>query len=246
MTFPVTENLVSPSKVSSLMTSLIYPLGSRVVLPLYFESINIVGLEHFPVEGPLLIAPTHRSRWDGLIVGYGLGRPSTGRDLRYMVSVNEMQGPQGWLIRQFGGFAIDPDAPSIRKIRHGVVLLVNQDALVVFGEGDIFRDRTVHHLKPGLSRIALQAQRCLERRSHPFGSMPVKVLPVGLHYSQSCPKRGCAVELRIGKPLCVADYITAPCKEAAAALTMDLKIALNRLMEDETQISIAQVSAQPS
>jgi len=235
------ENLLCSADTSSWVTSVLYPFGSRVVLPLYFDEVRITGRQHFPEEGPLIIAPTHRSRWDGLVVGHGLGRPATGRDLRYMVSVNEMEGLQGWVIRQFGGFSIDPDAPTISVLRYGVDLLLNDEALVIFGEGDIFPNRAVDYIKPGLARIALQAQRKAMRKDN---LRPIRILPVGLCYSEPYPRRGCSVEVKLGPTLNVSHYLNAPVKQAAQQITVDLKSALNHLMVADMSIPSSPVSAQ--
>jgi 1-acyl-sn-glycerol-3-phosphate acyltransferase len=234
------ENSPLPSDISSWFTSLVYPVASRILLPLYFDQVRITGAHFFPENAPLIIAPTHRSRWDGLVVGHALGRPSTGRDLRYMVSVNEMGGLQGWIIRQFGGFAIDPDAPTISVLRHGVNLLLNEQALVIFGEGDIFHDRAVDYIKPGLARIALQAQKKAIRQHQP---KPIRILPVGLYYSNAHPRKGGTVEVKLAPSLNVCDYLNTSTKEAAQRITVDLKSSLNHLMLSEPPLALSQVSA---
>ncbi|NET17264.1 MAG: 1-acyl-sn-glycerol-3-phosphate acyltransferase, partial [Okeania sp. SIO1H6] len=88
-----------PSSISPWLASLSYFLGHHIVMPLYFRKINIIGKENIPKDGPVILAPTHRSRWDGLIIPYTTGRLVTGRDLRFMVSMDEMKCLQGWLIR---------------------------------------------------------------------------------------------------------------------------------------------------
>lgn len=211
------------SRVSYPFTSFIYFFGRSIVLPAYFGSIQVSGLENFPQEGPVVIAPTHRSRWDGIMVGYAFGRPIIGRDPRFMVTVNEMNGFQGWFIRQFGGFPIDPDQPSIAALRHGIDLLQANQVLVIFPEGDVMRDRYVKYLKPGFARLAIQAQKT--QKAGP----DIKVVPVVLDYGCSVPKQGCGLTIKIGLPLNITDY-QGPTKKAAATLSGDLKIALNGLI----------------
>lgn len=235
MTAKSLENLGFSSNVSPWVTSLLYPLGSRILLPLYFESIQVSGQQYLPGSGPLLIAPTHRSRWDGIVIGHCLGRPATGRNPRYMVSINEMTGFQGWLIRQFGGFAVDPDAPSISALRHGVELLLDEQPLVIFGEGDIFHKRAVDYIKPGLARIALQAQKKVLRQPY---CKSVKILPVGLYYSDPSPTKGCSVDVRFGPTLDVQSYLDLSSKQAATQLTIDLKAVLNDLMMPRSAIEL--------
>jgi 1-acyl-sn-glycerol-3-phosphate acyltransferase len=215
------------SHVSPWLASVLYPLGRFVVLPLYFGRIKVTGQEYLPRTGPVLIAPTHRSRWDALIVPYAAGRPVTGRDLRFMVSSNEMLGIQGWFVRHFGGFPVDTTRPAIAPLRHGVELLQAGEVLVIFPEGNIFRELQVKPLKPGLARLAIQAEADCPGLSS-------KIVPMMIHYSQPFPHWGCDVSVHIGPPLEVANYCTGPVKKSAQQLTLDLEAALNALSSCET------------
>lgn len=210
------------SQVSPWLAWLVYPLGRFAVLPFYFDGIQVSGQEHLPKSGPTILAPTHRSRWDALMLPYATGRHVTGRDLRFMVSVNEVSGLQGWFIRRLGGFPIDPQHPGIGSLRHGVEILLNQQMLVIFPEGGIFRDHRVHPLKPGLSRIALQAES-----SQP--GLGVKIVPVSLRYSATIPRKGCRVKIVIGAPLLAADYCKGTGKKDSQQLTADLERALQQI-----------------
>ncbi len=211
------------SSVSPWLAPLAYFLGCRIVLPLYFGKIAISGQENLPTTGPVILAPTHRSRWDAVVMPGVTGRTVTGRDLTFMVSANEASGLQGWFVRRLGGFPVNTDRPSIRTLRHGVEVLLQQEMLVIFPEGNIFRDGSVHPLKPGLARLAVSAQT-----THP--GLGVQVVPIGIKYSQGYPQWGCDVCIRIGSPLKVADYNLGSVKQSAKQLTIDLENALKALI----------------
>jgi 1-acyl-sn-glycerol-3-phosphate acyltransferase len=223
------------SRVSPWLAQLVYPLGSYVVLPFFFSKLEVIGQENLPTTGPVILAPTHRSRWDALLVPYATGRMVTGRDLRFMVSADEVRGVQGWFICRLGGFAIDTKHPAISTLRHGVELLQAGEMMVIFPEGNIFRDGTVHPLKPGLARIALSAES-----SQP--GLGIKIVPINLSYSQPYPHWGCEVKIRIGSPISVADYNTGSIKQNAKALTTDLEAALNALNAHEAELPTVQAS----
>ncbi|MGF1494644.1 MAG: lysophospholipid acyltransferase family protein [Microcoleaceae cyanobacterium] len=211
------------------MLTLAYPLGAGVVLPTYFSRIDVFGQANIPDSGPVILAPTHRSRWDGLMIPYVAGRYATGRDLRYMVTIDEMQGFQGWLIRQMGGFAINQQHPTVATFRKAVEILYNREMMVVFPEGDIFRDRQIHPLKPGLARLALQAESIDQ-------NLNVQVVPVAINYEPGIPCLGAQVQVRIGQPLKASDYCPRAMdqdsasrkqfKQAARTLTADLSDSL--------------------
>ncbi len=211
------------SRCSPWLTPLAYALGYWL-LPAYFR-LRVTGQENLPRSGAVILSPTHRSRWDALLVPYAAGRFATGRDIHFMVTVDEVKGLQGWFIRHLGGFAVNPRQPAIASLRHGLEVLQNREMLVIFPEGGIFKDGQVHPLKPGLARLALQAET-----NQP--DLNVQIVPIYLSYSQAAPTWGCEATVQIGQPLQVADYSQQqPVKQAAKQLTHDLSYALNELAE---------------
>jgi 1-acyl-sn-glycerol-3-phosphate acyltransferase len=212
------------SRVSPWLTSLLYPLGHYVVLPFYFGKIEVTGQEHLPKDGPVILAPTHRSRWDALIMPYSTGQMVTGRDLRFMVTADEVKGVQGWFIRHLGGFAVDIRHPAIRSLRFGVELLLDKQMLVIFPEGGIFQDGEVHPIKPGLARLAIQAEL-----SEP--GLGIKIIPMSIRYRPRVPRWRSHVKVAIAPPLSVADYATGGGKKEARLLTTELEMALKNIDE---------------
>lgn len=213
--------------VSPWLSCIVYPLGCYLLLPTYFGKLDVIGRENIPRTGPVLLAPTHRSRWDALIVPYTAGRWKTGRDLRYMVSENEMRGLQGWVISRMGGFPVDPKHPGLSTIRQSIAVLSQGEMLVIFPEGDIYRQETVQPLKAGIGRIAIQAQAQRQVKES------VKVVPISIHYSQLYPTWGTKVQVKVGTPLDTADYSSGQTKKSAQCLIKDLETALKDLYEKD-------------
>jgi 1-acyl-sn-glycerol-3-phosphate acyltransferase len=214
------------SRISPWLAKIIYPLGCYFVLPLFFKKIQITGQENIPRNEPVIIAPTHRSRWDAFIVPYAVGRLVSGRDLRFMVSANEVKGLQGWVIRRMGGFPVNTERPQLNSIRHSIELLQQgQEMLVIFPEGGIYNDYQIHPLKRGVALIALQAETDKSNRR-------VKILPVGIRYSQPYPSWGTEVKVNIGSPLTVADYLNDSLRQSSQKLTLALQKSLEKLYEN--------------
>jgi 1-acyl-sn-glycerol-3-phosphate acyltransferase len=212
------------SRVSPWLARLLYPLSSYVLIPLFFGKIKVTGRENIPQGDSVIVAPTHRSRWDALIVPYAVGRLISKRDLRFMVSVNEVKGLQGWFIRRMGGFPVDTERPRIGSVRHSIELLSEEEMLVIFPEGGIFRDNQVHPLKRGVARIALDV--AAEKPDN-----NVKILPISIKYSQPYPSWGSDVEIEIGSPIDVADYLSDSLRQSSQRLTTRLQVALQELHE---------------
>ncbi len=210
------------SRISPWLINIAYPLGSAIVLPLYFGRITIKGQEHIPQTGPVIIAPTHRSRWDALMIPYAVGRIVSGRDVRFMVTSSEITGIQGWFIRRMGGFPVDIKRPGASSLEHSVEVLKQGEMLVIFPEGGIFRDKEVHPLKRGVARIALEVES-----QQPGCGM--KILPVTIEYSQPFPGWGTDVTVNIGSPLDVASYDMTTIKRSSQKLTHDLESHLKEI-----------------
>ena len=213
------------SRVSPWLAKILYPLGCWLVVPGFFGKIEIFGQENIPLHEPVIVAPTHRSRWDAVIVPYAVGRLVSGRDLRFMVSANEVKGIQGWIIRRMGGFPVNTDRPQMNSVRHSIELLKsNQEMLVIFPEGGIFNDRQIHPLKRGVASIALQAETDKLDRG-------VKILPVGIRYSQPYPTFGVDVRVDIGSPLAVGEYYGKSLRQSSQKLTAALQSSLEQLYQ---------------
>ncbi|MFK0730703.1 MAG: lysophospholipid acyltransferase family protein [Gloeotrichia echinulata GP01] len=218
------------SRVSPWLSPLAYLLGRHFLLPLFFRRIKIIGQEHIPTTGPVILAPTHRARWDALLVPYVAVGCVTGKHLRFMVAITECQGLQGWFVRRLGGFPVDIKHPSITTLRHGVELLQQKKTVVIFPEGGIYRDGEVHPLKQGIARLALAAES-----SQP--GLGVKVVPISINYSQPYPKWGTDVCIQIGLPINAVDYTNGCVKKNAKHMTADLALSLQQLSHQESEIA---------
>lgn len=211
----------APSQFSPWLLFLAYPLGRFGLFPAYFKRVKVTGQEHLPRSGPVILAPMHRSRWDAFMVPFAAGYHVTKRHLRFMVSADEVTGLQGWFIRRLGGFPINTNRPAIASLRHGVELLEQGEVLVIFPEGNIFREEQVHPLKPGLARLAVQVEA--------HAASGVKVVPISIRYSDPLVPWRCSAEVHIGAPLRVADYCTGCPKKDAKSLTVALQAAMEEL-----------------
>jgi 1-acyl-sn-glycerol-3-phosphate acyltransferase len=218
----ISNNFGQKYTINSMVLNFAYPLAKNLVLPLYFKNIDIRGTENVPETGATIIAPTHRSRWDAIVVPYATGRLVSGRDLRFLVSSNEMKGIQGYCVSRMGGFPVDTDRPSIASFRRSVEILRQKAMLAIFPEGGIFQDREPHPLKEGVARIALQANA-----EEPQGN--IKIVPVSVQYSPVRPRWRSSVYIDIGKPLETRDYNLTSLRKSTKQLTKDLEMALRQL-----------------
>ncbi len=216
------SDLVLPQSPSPWLVNLAYPLGSFVILPSYFGKIEVDGQENIPQTGPVIIASTHRSRWDALVVPSVVGKCVSGRVPWFMVTADEMTGLQGWIISRLGCFPVNTSHPGADSIVKSISLLSKGEMLIIFPEGDIYRVADVHPLKRGVARIALD----VEQNNPGIG---MKILPVSVRYSQDYPQWRTKVKVKIGTPLIAAQYQQESSRKATEQLTETLEKDLKEL-----------------
>ncbi len=192
-------------QIQSFLAVLAMWLTQDVVLKIFFSKKIIEGKEFLNlVDGPLIIAPTHRSRWDGLILTFAIGRRVTNRDCRFMVTTPEMKGLQGWFLKRLGCFSINQESPSLFSLRYAVELIYSKNQLVIFPEGKITTNSKKLKLKQGLFRLAKLARKKGE---------PIKIVPVGIAYDNVKPKFRDRFAMCIEKPLDLDDFANASVDE---------------------------------
>jgi 1-acyl-sn-glycerol-3-phosphate acyltransferase len=121
----------------------------KALLALFFSKIEVRSSENLPKDGPYICVANHTSRWDGLVVGRLIDRPST-----FMVHPNELKGLQGVLLRKGGAFPANPKSDFAgfvtERFRHN-------EPFVIFPEGNVFYDGQTHPFKKGVARVAFNA-----------------------------------------------------------------------------------------
>tara|TARA_B100001029_G_scaffold23077_1_gene15789 strand:- start:1127 stop:1810 length:684 start_codon:yes stop_codon:yes gene_type:complete len=131
-----------------------------VVLRLFFSKKKILNNGFsVPINSSIILAPTHRSRWDGLVLTMAMGRRVTKKDSRFMVTKSEMRGIQGWFLKRLGCFSINQLSPSLSSLRYAIDLIARGEQLVVFPEGEINKYGKRLVLKEGLFRLARLAAK---------------------------------------------------------------------------------------
>ena len=184
--------------VQPLLALLAMWLTQDVVMNIFFSKKHIKGQEILTsIEGSVVLAPTHRSRWDGLVLTFALGRRITKKDCRFMVTNPEMKGIQGWFLKRLGCFSINQQSPSLLSLRYAVDLILSQNQLVIFPEGKINKKGKIIPFKQGLFRLASIANR---------KGACVNIVPIGIAYKNTNPKFRGEVALCIGKPIRIDDF----------------------------------------
>jgi glycerol-3-phosphate O-acyltransferase/dihydroxyacetone phosphate acyltransferase len=205
---------------------------AAIALRWYYADVFVVGAEHVPRRGPLIVIANHPNALiDPLLIGTSMRR----RVLLTAKSTLFERRALGALLGAVGvvplrrardeatthGPGISPNAPARERnadsFRLVTEALGRDGAVLVFPEGISHDDPTIAPLKSGAARMALQARA--------EGSVGLCVLPVGLIYEEK-ERPGSRVLVRIGDPLDLERWLSGESQPDAAALTKALESCL--------------------
>tara|TARA_Y100000994_G_scaffold193817_1_gene163159 strand:+ start:574 stop:1248 length:675 start_codon:yes stop_codon:yes gene_type:complete len=189
------KNIDNWHEINPILGLIAMFITQDIVMKLFFKEKKIVKNNFsMPFDSSVILAPTHRSRWDGLILTMAMGRRVTKKDCRFMVTKSEMRGIQGWFLKRLGCFSINQLSPSLSVLRFAVNLIVKKKQLVVFPEGKINKYGNKIVLKEGLFRLARLATK---------KTSLITIIPIGIAYSEVSPKFRSKVSLCFGEPFII-------------------------------------------
>ena len=189
-----------------------------IVLRFFFSKKKLIKKSFdIPSDTSIILAPTHRSRWDGLVLTMAMGRRVTNKDCRFMVTKSEMKGIQGWFLKRLGCFSVNQLSPSLSTLRYAIDLIEKGEQLVVFPEGKINKFGKNLVLKEGLFRLAKLATK---------KTASITIIPIGIAYSNLSPKFRDQFCLSFGKPIVMNDNLNFNIQEFN-------KILHERMLEEE-------------
>jgi len=122
----------------------------RAYFRMAFGEVSLRDLDRIPAEGPLIIASTHRSYLDPLILGGFIPRPFSTMGKRELFS-NPIFAR---LITTLGAFPVDRENTRKSTFRTAVKILRKGDVLVIFPEGGIVDSMGEQGFKEGVGLLA--------------------------------------------------------------------------------------------
>lgn len=155
LNFPLVLILPAKHPYKAYLMKSISRLLNRFILGLKVE---VTGIKHIPMSGPLVVYANHKSYTDGFSVLDFFPRPLTLAPKKSVLSIPLLKG---WL-RAYDVFPINRSNPreTAKDLDKAVETVKNGHALLIFPEGQIknrLKDE-VEAMKPGAFKVALRAE----------------------------------------------------------------------------------------
>ena len=184
---------------------------------------TVVGAENIPLEGPVLIAPIHRSNVD-----FALTLFISKRKVFFMAKDSVFRVPLlGPLITRLGAFPIHRGSADRESMTHSEAVLRQGHALVLFPEGTRKEGRSVAPLHDGAMFMAARTG--------------AKVVPVGIGGSDRAMPKGAKLPRPAKIKIVVGAALDPPSSEgrvarsALSAKSEELRAALEQVYHESLQ-----------
>ena len=113
---------------------------------------RVTGREHVPKDGPVIIAPNHKSFWDAFFIAAVLRR-----NVRFMGKAELFTGRRGRLFLALGAFPVRRGSSDTEAIDTARIVLEQGGVLALFPEGTRVRDPDELGIpRRGAARLALE------------------------------------------------------------------------------------------
>ncbi|MDX6677854.1 MAG: 1-acyl-sn-glycerol-3-phosphate acyltransferase [Solirubrobacteraceae bacterium] len=185
----------------------LYALARALVTPfmrLWF-GLTFDGADRIPREGPVIIAPNHKSFWDSFFIGL-----ATRRHVRFMGKTELFTGPKARLLVGLGAFPVRRGTSDEQALETARIVLRQGGVLALFPEGTRIRDPdALGEPRSGAGRLALETG--------------ATIVPAAISGSERLflgplprPRR---VRIAFGEPISIDEDV--PTREAAREIVAD-------------------------
>src|SRR5687768_8669168 len=223
---------------------------SRAVLAVFYRRVEIIGREHVPATGPLIVAANHQNGLvDPMLLLAAVRRPLVPL-AKASLFRHPVVAPFLWAAgaiavhrREDAGESASLSAAQRNAdlFARSIAALRSGRAIAIFPEGHSQPEPVLLPLRTGAARLLLSAETAAG------GPVGVALLPVGLIFHEPGVFRGGRAVVWIGPPVptadCVGAYRTEP-EAAVRQLTDRLAVALRERMveaDDRETLRLARV-----
>jgi 1-acyl-sn-glycerol-3-phosphate acyltransferase len=134
----------------------LYEFVRFVLLPIakVWYRFSVTGADNVPKEGPVIVAPNHKSFYDSFFVGLATRRP-----LHFMAKVELFEGRSARFLSGLGAFPVRRGTADPVALETARIHLEKGRVLAMFPEGTRYREPdTLKAPRRGVGRLAIEEQ----------------------------------------------------------------------------------------
>ncbi len=205
---------------------LIVGIGIR----LYYKEVRVKNKTRIPLDSPLIIIANHpNTLMDAWMIGHICPRPihfmAKGTLFNSKLKMKVLRSLNMIPINRIGEGRVR-GVSNQDSFQACYDILESGKTLLIFPEGTSYQERHLRDLKSGTARIALE----VEKRNE--GKLGVKILPLGLNYTQAEKFRS-SVLVDIAEPLDAKDFLAdydAHTGKGAKKMTEQFRVRLEQVL----------------
>jgi cytidylate kinase len=136
------------------LDTMLYRMAYFTLRPLwrFCYRMRAVGVENFPLTGPVVVACNHKAMTDPFMLGINLPR-----QLHYMAKAELWKfKPLAWAMERFGTFPVSRGEADRTSIKKGLAILEHGEVLGLFPEGHCNKEEGLAPLRGGISLFSLR------------------------------------------------------------------------------------------
>jgi 1-acyl-sn-glycerol-3-phosphate acyltransferase len=187
----------------------------RNVVFRYFRLVQR-GTEHLNSDGPLILAPVHRSNLDAPMVAALSDRRTKSLAKESLFG----SPPVAWVMSALGGFPVDRGAADRESLRVAQELLDAGEAMIVFPEGTRQEGNTVAEVYDGAAFLAARTG--------------ARVVPIGVAGTEAAMPAGAKFPKRTKVAIIVGEPMSPPVPEGRR-VTLSQRRAFTRELQERLQ-----------
>ncbi|TFK44667.1 glycerol-3-phosphate-acyltransferase [Crucibulum laeve] len=204
---------------------------SSLAVSSFFTEVHVIGGEHVPKDGPIIVTATHHNMiLDPVVLSVAFPYQ---RILNYWSKASLYKNPiMRYILLSSGNIPVDRKSKDRQILFKGTIeALAKGEAVALFPEGTSYTEPRIMQIKDGAAWAALEYMKWAQENPDKASSKPVTIIPAAIVYTNKSKYRS-GVIMEFGRPISMDEYQEQFMSSAEGASRAAVK-RLSRQIESE-------------